>query len=66
MRIVANGEQREVELGSSVASFVRGAGLKPSQVVVEYNGRVLRKDEVETATLSEGDRLEIILPVAGG
>lgn len=66
MRIVANGEPHEVEPASSVGDFLRRAGLKPTQVVVEHNGRVLRKDQVDSAALSDGDRLEIIVPVAGG
>jgi thiamine biosynthesis protein ThiS len=40
--------------------------LKPTQVVVEYNGEALLRDQFEQVQLREGDRLEVVLPVAGG
>ena len=64
--ILANGTREEVELPCSVAEFVTARGWKSTQVVVECNGRVLRRGEVGTVMLGDGDQLEIIVPVAGG
>jgi thiamine biosynthesis protein ThiS len=64
--IVANGKRRQVTLPRSVADFVAEHGWKGTQVVIELNGRVLRRDEVESVMLQEGDQLEVIVPVAGG
>jgi thiamine biosynthesis protein ThiS len=35
-------------------------------VVVERNGDVLARGELRTLMLANGDRLEVIVPVAGG
>jgi thiamine biosynthesis protein ThiS len=64
--IVANGSPAEVVLPCSVADFLHQHGWKTSQVVVEYNGKVLSKKSLSSLALIEGDRIEIIVPVAGG
>ena len=64
--ITANGKGEQVELPCSVADFVGSRGWKASQVVVEYNGRVLGRGELTQTMLKSGDSLEVIVPVAGG
>ena len=64
--ITANGQRKDIELPCTVADFVRSCGFTPGQVVVEYNGNVLRRNEMESANLKDGDSLEVIAPVAGG
>jgi thiamine biosynthesis protein ThiS len=64
--ILANGEREQVKLPCSVADFVAGHGWKTTQVVVEFNGRVLQRDEFGRTMLCGGEQLEIIVPVAGG
>jgi thiamine biosynthesis protein ThiS len=64
--IQANGKQEQIQLPCSVAGFVTVHGWKTTQVVVEYNGRVLARDEMGQVTLKNGDHLEVIVPVAGG
>ena len=66
VKIIANGEATEVQLPCSVEAFLSRCGWRPTQVVVEYNGRVLPRSEVDAVPLSDGDRIEVILPVAGG
>lgn len=64
--IMANGKPQAVRLPCSVAEFLSCCGWKPTQVVVELNGQVLARPDLTTMILSDGDRLEIIVPVAGG
>lgn len=64
--IAANGERRKVELPCTVATFLKRCGWRSTQVVVEYNGHVLPRSDLAKAELQDGDRLEIIVPVAGG
>lgn len=66
MRITANGKLIELEHACSIADLLGRYGWKPGQVVVEYNGSVLRKDQLANTALRDGDRIEIIVPVAGG
>ena len=64
--ILANGKTEQVESPCSVAEFVSGCGWKATQVVVEYNGRVLSRAELTQTMLKSDDSLEVIVPVAGG
>ncbi len=64
--IVANGKVDVVIRPCSVATYLRMAGWKPTQVVVERNGLVLSRSQLGDIFLEEGDRLEVIQPVAGG
>jgi thiamine biosynthesis protein ThiS len=64
--IVANGKQERLDSSCSVGDFLATHGWRPKQVVVERNGSVLTRDQVHTVILVNGDRLEVILPVAGG
>ena len=64
--IIANGQRKDIKLPCTVADFVRTCGFTPGQVVVEYNGNILRRKEMESANLKDGDSLELIAPVAGG
>ena len=64
--IFANGKEESIDESCSVANFVTRCGWKATQVVVEYNGRVLSKAELTETMLKSGDSLEVIVPVAGG
>ena len=64
--ITANGESRQVELPLTLGEFLQTCGWRSSQVVVELNGEVVRRNEIADRQLHGGDRVEIIVPVAGG
>jgi thiamine biosynthesis protein ThiS len=64
--ILANGKRQEVDLPCSIADFLKNCGWKLTQVVVEHNGNIVERRELGGISLNEGDRLEIIVPVAGG
>lgn len=61
-----NGREREVVEGSTVAQIIEAYGLKPATVVVEWNGKVLAREDFDTATPGADDRLEIVRVVGGG
>jgi thiamine biosynthesis protein ThiS len=64
--IIANGERKQVKLPCSVGSFLASCGFRATQVVVEHNGKVLERSEVDKVSLQDGDRIEVVVPVAGG
>ena len=64
--ILANGKPEQVGLPCTVAEFLARCGWKPTQVVVELNGQVMVRSELGRRPLAAGDRLEVIVPVAGG
>jgi len=65
-KIIVNGKAQQVKQPCSVGDLLAGLAWKPTQVVVERNGRVVLRSEVGLVMLEEGDQVEIILPVAGG
>ena len=64
--ICANGKEVTITLPCSIGEFVKRCGWRATQVVVEYNGRVLERSSLDRIQLRAGDCLEVITPVAGG
>jgi thiamine biosynthesis protein ThiS len=66
MNLRVNG--RPVELAAEVAllEYLAQLGVDPRAVAVELNDRILERSEFATATLSEGDVVEIVRMVGGG
>jgi thiamine biosynthesis protein ThiS len=65
-KIVANGKECQVQLPCSVGEYVRRCGWRPTQVVVEHNGKVVGRSTLDDVQLADRDQIEVILPVAGG
>lgn len=63
--IVINGEEQKT-MASSLQELLKELVLPLSTVLVEHNGVALHRHEIETVTLSEGDKIEILKVVAGG
>ncbi len=66
MRLVVNGEPREVPAGSTVEDLLRHVGVNPASVVVERNGEIVSREDFESTGLADGDRIEIVRFVGGG
>ncbi len=66
MKIVVNGEEREIEEEATVARLVRQLALAPERVAVELNREVVRRARWDETKLSEGDRVEVVHFVGGG
>jgi len=62
-KVIVNGQD---VVANRLADFLTETGWKPTQVVVELNGEVVPKAQVEEIRLNDGDRIEVIVPVAGG
>ena len=65
-KIIANGNEIETGQLSRLSEWLHSLGWKSTQVVIELNGEVLNKSNVNDVELRSGDRLEIVFPVAGG
>lgn len=68
MRIVVNGEEREVDAEVTVADVVQDlrGGRDGSGVAVAVNGEVVRRAAWPSRTVEEGDAVEIVAAVQGG
>ena len=66
MRIVVNGEEREIAEGATIATLIELLQLPPGRVAVERNREVVPRGRHAETMLREGDRLEMVRFVGGG
>jgi sulfur carrier protein len=64
IRVVVNGEERELPEGSDLTSLLRALDIPPRHIAIELNGD-LHEGGLE-APLAQGDRVEIVRFVGGG
>ena len=66
MLIEINGEQKELEEGTTLQALVEQLSLAPERLAVEHNREVVRRADWPRLKLSDGDRVEIVHFVGGG
>jgi thiamine biosynthesis protein ThiS len=66
IEIRLNGAPRRVSEGASVAALIAELELAPERVAVERNRRLVRRGELASTALENGDELEIVTLVGGG
>jgi sulfur carrier protein len=68
MRVMINGEERELQAETTVASVVGSFGGAPEGrgIAVALKGEVIPRSAWEITELIEGDQLEIVVAVQGG
>ncbi len=66
MRIVVNGDEREVAANITVQELLADLDVKTRAVAVERNLEIVPAAAHNECTLCEGDRLEIVTLVGGG
>ena len=66
IRVVVNGEEREVPAGLSLLDLIQLLKLEPSRVAVELNREIVRREAWTTTVVAGGARLEIVQFVGGG
>ena len=64
--VIVNGKERQYEGPANLQDYVESLGVNVNHIAVAHNGNVLRRDEMPSVTLEEGDRLEIVRAVGGG
>jgi thiamine biosynthesis protein ThiS len=66
VRLFINGQEREIQDGSTVATLLIELGATRDRVAVERNGDIVAKAAYESTLLTGGDRLEVVQFVGGG
>ena len=66
MTIQVNGEARDVAAGATLDSLLDAIGVRRDGTAVALNDDVVPRTRHAATALREGDRLEIIVAVAGG
>ena len=65
MRLQLNGKPREVDGVATVEELIESLAIH-RMIVVEHNGRILRREEYAQSRLTDGDAIEIVHMVGGG
>ena len=66
MKIIVNGDAREVPSAASLASALEQLGFGGAVVATALNGEFVASAGREAITLSEGDQVEVLAPMQGG
>ncbi len=66
MRLVVNGEEKQVGQSTTVKQLLTSLGLADGLVAVERNEEVVPRAQHESTALSDGDRVEVVHFVGGG
>lgn len=64
--ITVNGDERNVDAGSSLDDLLRALDLDPRMVVVEHNRSIIRRPQLHATSLADGDQVELVHFVGGG
>lgn len=60
MRIQVNGRPQEVEENLSLSQLITSLDLKPEQIAIELNQKVIRRGEWQDTDLRDDDKIEIV------
>jgi thiamine biosynthesis protein ThiS len=66
MRLLLNGEERDIAGISSIADLVSALGLDARKVAVERNLEIAPRSTYADTVLADGDRIEIVTFIGGG
>lgn len=66
MKVVINGEDRDVKEGITVLALLKELEVEPEATVVQRNTEVLNRDDFAVTQLDEGDQIELVRFVGGG
>lgn len=66
MKLLVNGEPREVREGITVLGLLQELKVTAERVAVEVNAEVIRRARHAEHRLLEGDKVEVVTFVGGG
>lgn len=66
MRIIVNGEAREVSDGLSAGQLIELLGLGEGRLAMEVNREIVPRSAFDTRQIQPGDEVEIVRAIGGG
>ncbi len=66
MKVVINGETREIAKQVNLLELLKEFSLPSERIAIELNRRVVRKKDWESILVNDADRIEIVHFVGGG
>lgn len=66
MKLLLNGEERDIAGIANIADLVSALGLDARKVAVERNLEIAPRSTYADTALADGDRIEIVTFIGGG
>ena len=66
MKIVFNGQEREIDPEATVADLLDASGLGGKRIAIEVNLEIVPRGDFATRRLASDDRVEIVHAIGGG
>ena len=66
MRVRVNGKDRDLPESVNLREYVVSLGVNMASIAVAVNGEVVKRDDLASVELAEGDAVEIVRAVGGG
>lgn len=66
MKIVLNGEEKEVPEGVNLRKMLEHFSLPTQRVAIELNREVVRRQQWDSIVVTDDDKIEVIHFVGGG
>jgi sulfur carrier protein len=66
MQLTVNGQDRELEEGTTIAQLLEQLELDPRMLAVERNLNLVPRSQHASTPLAAGDRIEVVTLVGGG
>ena len=66
MKLIINGQERDVENVRTLADVVTHFGLNERIIVIEHNLNIVARELYAETQVNEGDKIEIVHFVGGG
>lgn len=64
--ITLNGEQREVESGTTLSTLIQGLDMQGKRFAIEVNEELVPRSKHSEHQLLAGDQVEIVHAIGGG
>lgn len=66
MKIKVNGQERTFKAPLRIYDVLEQEGFAEMMIAVAQNGRFIARDTYNSATVTDGDEIEIVAPMQGG
>ena len=66
MRVRVNGKDRDLPESANLREYVASLAVNMAAIAVAVNGEVVKRDDLASVKLAEGDSVEIVRAVGGG
>ena len=66
MRVRVNGKDRDLPESANLREYVASLGVNMAAIAVAVNGEVVKRGDLASVKLAEGDSVEIVRAVGGG